>query len=326
MEITLNPVQSFSSKGIRPRQEDARFPDADSPASTYSAFCVCDGVGGSQEGNLASDTVCKSIGHSMQRFRTTDIFTITDFNQVLDSAYDSLDHAAVHGHQDMATTLTFISFNANGVTMAHIGDSRIYHLRQTEGVIYRTEDHSLVNQMVRSGMLTPEEAEDSQQKNVITRCMEPVNVDELRSMATFIQTDDVQPGDMFFLCTDGVYGCMDEDEMISVLLAQSLSAEEKMKQLQTLCRASQDNYTATLITVSAVNGANVEGGMQADLSADDDSLSAHTARRYRQKCVAFEVESSKRSTMNFLQDKPHASSTSKMQAVWQHILSIIFNI
>lgn len=301
MEITLNPVQSFSSKGIRPRQEDARFPDADSPASTYSAFCVCDGVGGSQEGNLASDTVCKSIGHSMQRFRTTDIFTITDFNQVLDSAYDSLDHAAVRGHQDMATTLTFISFNANGVTMAHIGDSRIYHLRQTEGVLYRTEDHSLVNQMVRNGMITPEEAEDSQQKNVITRCMEPVNVDELRSMATFFQTDDVRPGDVFFLCTDGVYGYMDEDEMISILLAQSLSAEEKMKQLQNLCRASQDNYTATLITVSAVEGANVEGGLQANLSADDDSLTVHTTRHYRQKCVASEVESSQRSPMSFWQ-------------------------
>lgn len=315
MEITLNPVQSFSSKGIRPRQEDARFPDADSPASTYSAFCVCDGVGGSQEGNLASDTVCKSIGHSMQRFRTTDIFTITDFNQVLDSAYDSLDHAAVHGHQDMATTLTFISFNANGVTMAHIGDSRIYHLRQTEGVLYRTEDHSLVNQMVRNGMITPEEAEDSQQKNVITRCMEPVNVDELRSMATFIQTDDVLPGDVFFLCTDGVYGYMDEDEMISILLAQSLSAEEKMTRLQKLCQASQDNYTATLITVSAVEGADVDGGSQTSSAADDESLPPHTARRYGQNCVASEVESSQHSHVSFWQRLKNKFTTLTILAV-----------
>ena len=250
---------------------------------------------------MASATVCKSIGHSMQRFSPTDIFTITDFNKVLDSAYDSLDRAAAHGHQNMATTLTFISFNANGVTMAHIGDTRIYHLRQAEGVLYRTEDHSLVNQMVRNGMLTPEEAEESQQKNVITRCMEPVNVDESRSTATFIQTDDVQPGDVFFLCTDGVYGCMDEDEMISILLAKSLSAEDKMKHLQGLCKASQDNYTATLISISAVEGVDIEGGEQADLSPDDDNLTTRTARRYGQKCVASEVESIQLRPMSFWQ-------------------------
>lgn len=296
MKITINPVHSFSSKGIRPRQEDSRYPNIDVIPSTHNTFCVCDGVGGSSKGHIASDTVSTAIGRAMSRYRFNDDFTVEDFRHVIDFAYDQLDREArCHIDRDMATTMTMVTFNSNGCTMAHIGDSRIYHLRHDSGVLYRSEDHSLVNQMVHRGMMTPEEAEASNQKNVITRYMEPVASDETRCMATLVQTQDVCPGDVFFLCTDGVYGCMDENDMISLLLDADKSDEEKMSEMQVLCTNSEDNFTATLITIADVQGKRIK------VAGHTSEVGGHTARIMNENHVAVDVESDHKKTLNFFE-------------------------
>lgn len=296
MKITLNEVYSFSDKGVRPRQEDARYPDTDSTHNSQNVFCVCDGVGGSNHGDLASSTVASHIGKAMQKYGSDTMFTIDHFRKVLDQAYDALDSAASHSSDsNMATTLTFLSFNANGVTMAHIGDSRIYHLRKNSGVLYRTEDHSLVSQMVHYGSMTPEEAANSNRKNVITRCMEPIASDETRSMATFVQTTDVQSSDLFFLCSDGVYGYMDEDEMLDILFSDALTNEAKMEELQKKCVAnSKDNFTATLVSI-----ANIENS---DATPENLSTESSTTMRLPSTDRVYaEVESNPRKHRNIFE-------------------------
>lgn len=251
MNIRLGQAYSFHQLGQRGNQEDARWPDTDKPSPEQRFFVVCDGVGGNEGGEIASQTVCESFGASLSLFNLDENFSNEDFSQCLDRAYDSLDKAAGRGNHDMATTLTLAVFHGGGCTLAHIGDSRIYHVRPSEGIIYRSDDHSLVNQMVHSGIITPEEAERHPQRNVITRYMGPVAEDQSRCMATVLKTKDIEKGDYFLLCTDGVLHNM-SDEQILNLLRNSMPDEQKMREMAQRCADSSDNNTACLIRVDDV--------------------------------------------------------------------------
>lgn len=251
MNIRLGQAYSFHQLGRRSNQEDARWPDTNMPSLDQRFFVVCDGVGGNEGGEIASQTVCKSFGESLslQNFETD--FSNEEFSHCLDKAYDALDKAAINDNSEMATTLTLAVFHKGGCTLAHIGDSRIYHIRPSEGIIYRSDDHSLVNQMVHSGIITPEEAEIHPQRNVITRYMGPVAEDQSRCMATVLRTKDIMAGDYFLLCTDGVLHNMTEDQLLD-MLKTDIPNDKKISEIAQRCENSNDNNTAYLIHVDEV--------------------------------------------------------------------------
>lgn len=99
----------------------------------------------------------------------------------------------------MATTLTMAYIASSGIVLAHIGDSRIYHLRKGE-ILYQTEDHSLVNSLVKLGKITPEEALTHPQRNVIIRAIQGTHTP---TEADIITLNDIQPDDFlsFFVRT-----------------------------------------------------------------------------------------------------------------------------
>ena len=257
MKIQLGQPFSFTRKGRRDNQEDSRFPDSDKPSATQRYFVVCDGVGGSEKGEVASRTVCSAISKAMSSVDLDKAFSNEAFSKVFDTAYDALDRKSDNSNREMATTMTFVCFHAGGCTMAHIGDSRIYHFRPGEGIIYRSEDHALVVSMVRNGVITPEEAEVNPQKHVITRYMAPVESDGTRCSASVMLENDVKAGDYFLLCSDGVSGMIDDDSLIQVVLNPELSDERKMTEIARLCEDSDDNNTATLIPGVAAEYDNV---------------------------------------------------------------------
>lgn len=252
MNITLKQTFSFIQLGTRENQEDARFPNEDQPNNGQRFFIVCDGVGGSDKGEVASRTVCEAMAKTMRNFDLNSDFTNDDFKRVLDSAYDALDRKANRKNEDMATTLAFVCFHGRGCTMAHIGDSRIYHIRKDKGVVYVSNDHSLVGNMVHNGIITPDEGVDSPQGNVITRYMAPVKSDENRGVATVMREYDVQPGDYFFICSDGVSNVISDEDLVGILCDDSCSDEKKMRSIATMAAKSQDNNTAFLIPVGDV--------------------------------------------------------------------------
>lgn len=252
MNIFLSRTYSFCQLGQRKNQEDARYPDMDVIDNQQHFFVVCDGVGGSEKGEVASTTVCHSFQESLSDFDFESMaFDNADFSQVLDSTYDALDAIASQRNQDMATTMTFVCFHQGGVMMAHVGDSRIYQVRPGQGIIYRSEDHSLVCSLVRAGVISPDQAINHPQSNVITRCIEPTSPDRDRSMATVVNTENVKQGDYFFLCTDGVLHCITDDDL-ETILASSRSNQEKMETIASLCLDSPDNNTAILVQVARV--------------------------------------------------------------------------
>ena len=257
MKIRIGKVLSFCRVGHRPNQEDARFPDMDRPLSTQHFFVVCDGVGGTELGEVASTTVCQAIAKALGDIDFKKDFTNEEFLHMLDEAFDALDRKSRQlDNDDFATTLAFAAFHGEGSTLAHIGDSRIYQFRKNIGIIYESVDHSLVNQLVRKGLITADEAIDHPRNNVITRSMEPVEFDENRSPATVYRTSDIQAGDCFLLCTDGVHGCLGEEEL-SRLFSLSPDIEEAFNTLAAKCEESSDNNTAFLISIAEVENTDV---------------------------------------------------------------------
>ncbi len=272
MKIHLGQPLSFRQIGQRGNQEDSRYPDTDRPNKEQRFFVVCDGVGGSAKGDVASSVVCKSIGEALSYINLSDMVLDDEmFSKVLDGAYDALDELTDDTNRGMATTLTFVCLHKGGCTMAHIGDSRIYHIRPGVGILYRSEDHSLVNSMVHSGLITPEEAVKHPQRNVITRCMEAVDSDQNRSSATVALTTDIKVGDYFFMCSDGVLSCISDDELLETLDLE-MDDEKKMSHIANKCIDSTDNNTAILIPISEVEE---EGGRHEAPFLSEDTNVTH---------------------------------------------------
>jgi serine/threonine protein phosphatase PrpC len=181
------------------------------------------------------------------------------FQKALSHAYDELDKVDTSGPKKMGTTMTCLYLNDKGALVAHIGDSRIYHIRPSYvdienkrlGILYQSSDHSLVNDLVKAGELTEEEARNFPQKNIITRAMQP-NL-ERRPKADVILLNDVKPGDYFFLCCDGVLEQLTNEKLSEILADESTSDEEKLQAIKSVCdNQTRDNYTCLLIPVDGV--------------------------------------------------------------------------
>ncbi len=254
MKIQIDQPYSFHQLGMRDNQEDARFPDADMPAVTDTPFfAVCDGVGGAEGGECASEAVCSALGAFMTDQDPELPFTLQDFQEGLSEAYRSLYETMKRKRNyDMATTLTFLYFSASGVAMAHMGDSRIYQLRPGQGIVYRSDDHSLVNEMVKRGEISAVEAEVHPMRNYITRAINFVPKGGEMPYADLYMTRDVRPGDCFFLCSDGVLQAVSDDDLAQLMCFQPGSDREKMDMIAHESANSGDNNTAILVRVKDV--------------------------------------------------------------------------
>lgn len=280
MEILLKQPYSFWQKGRRPDQEDARFPDMDVPQGCKPVFVVCDGVGGQDKGEVASRTVADAIGRYMEGVDLTKPFTTEDFSKVLEYTYDCLYKKMNRDTREMATTMTFVCFNAAGAFCAHMGDSRIYQVRPGVGIMYQSEDHSLVNALVHSGNLTPEEAINHPKSNVITRCISYVEKGMDKPSATTIQLNDVESGDYFFLCSDGVLHCISDDELFSILSSDKTD-KEKIEFIADRSKDSSDNNTAYLIGVEDVIKDSEDNGYEGkEMDGETDATTSPLSEPY----------------------------------------------
>lgn len=274
MDIKLYPTLSFYQIGQRGNQEDARYPDTDTPAADCTTFVVCDGVGGLDKGEIASRTVAESIGHSMAAYDGSEVFTDSDFAKVLATAYADLAKRNTGTGEGMATTLTFMHVHAGGVFVAHIGDSRIYQIREGVGVVYRSYDHSLVNVLVRTGNLSPADAVDHPQSNIITRCMGGPDPNR-HDAANVFNIVDVRSGDYFLMCSDGVLHQLTDEGLVE-LLCSSATDGEKMAQLASIAAPSTDNNTAMLVHIAEVSGNEADDSADVDSADEEDCTGCDT--------------------------------------------------
>ena len=247
----------------------ARQSNEDSYLERAPLFVVADGMGGARAGEVASAIAVETarsstVGGSPERDLAA---VVRDANrEIYEKAQADSEHAG------MGTTFTGALVTATDVAVGHVGDSRMYRYR--EGDLERlTQDHSLVEEFVRQGKLTPEEAEVHPQRSIITRALGPepdVQVD------TF--TFPARPGDVYLICSDGLTGMVSEDE-IAEIIGASPSLDDAAKRLVGAANENggRDNITVVLFRLEDDEAAD-DGSDTLGDQATSAGVSAHSVR------------------------------------------------
>lgn len=236
---------------VRDHNEDNYFVD-----DGMQLFIVADGMGGHASGEVASAMTCQAIRDAFVRDRPMlDAFASgegvgrRDVLRVCEAAVQTacaaVNQAGVEDEtkRGMGTTVDVLLVIGNRGFIAHVGDSRIYLHRQ--GSVHQlTEDHSLINELLRRGRLSRDQISKVQMKNAVTRAVgvyESVEID--------VFDFDVLPGDRFVLCSDGMHDYLEEGELTRIFA--DMPAEQVAQRLVDLSneRGGKDNITAVVVAV-----------------------------------------------------------------------------
>ena len=181
----------------------------DALLSRSPLFVVADGMGGAQAGEVASQIAVEAFKRGLRDSLEPEA-ALAELTREANARIHELSHS--HTEQaGMGTTLTAMYVGEQDVAIAHVGDSRAYCLRDGE-LIRLTDDHSLVDELMRQGRLTPEEAEEHPQRSVITRALGPEGTVEVDTRSFHARA-----GDVYLLCSDGLTTMLSEQELTRVL-------------------------------------------------------------------------------------------------------------
>ena len=234
-------------QGLRENNEDSFcYGTVDENSSFY---VVCDGVGGEQKGEVASLLVCDAVAGYLKTHLYSDSLDHEQYiMQLVACADQALDHYLVEHPEakGMGTTLALLLLFPDQALAIHVGDSRIYHIRNNR-ILYQSRDHSLVNDLVENGIITEEETAFHPLKNVILRAIQGTCVKPAKAENKIINR--IAPGDYFFLCTDGILEGISSNELV-LILDSSVPDTEKVEEINKQCaNFSRDNYTALLVPI-----------------------------------------------------------------------------
>ncbi|MCR9099003.1 MAG: protein phosphatase 2C domain-containing protein [bacterium] len=250
LKIELNPRKLIFGQGQRKNNEDYYYPGEEAPTERTPFFLVCDGMGGAQKGEVASRMAAEGFAQFFEE-NPIDVPTPEYLSRalaVVEQKFDQYleEHQTAKG---MGTTLTLLWFHQEGITIGHIGDSRVYRFRGGEAKPL-TEDHSFVGELLAEGLITEEEAERHPKKNVITRAIQGAYTGGTKM--TVQQLKKVEPDDIYMLCSDGITEACPTPILQDIYTANP-KLEDLHQAIERQCKErSQDNFTALLIQVAAV--------------------------------------------------------------------------
>lgn len=217
---------------------------------------LADGMGGHNAGEVASkmavENIINNIKGSFGFFAETDDEILDEdivsmsLEAISEANYSIFNSASQHPeYKGMGTTLVMALFNGKSVTISHVGDSRLYRYRDSQ-FEQLTTDHSLYQEMITGGYMTEEEAGQSLNKNMITRALginDEVEVD--------VQQQDVQEGDVFLLCSDGLTDLLNDEEISSSIVSSSGDIKSAAETLvnQANDKGGLDNISVILMNV-----------------------------------------------------------------------------
>jgi PPM family protein phosphatase len=235
-------------------------------------FAVADGMGGAKAGEVASAMATEGFEGETDSGEPAEVQLARILRDANRRIYDLA--VADESHRGMGTTLTAAKVTGDEISLAHVGDSRAYRMRDGE-LEQLTKDHSLVAELERSGQITAEAAEHHPQRSIITRALGPepdVEVDTYTVAA--------REGDLFLLCSDGLTSMISDDEIGSILR----SADTLDAAADALVRAAnqsggKDNITVVLFRV----GPNGDG-----LPAEDETIAGQVSAAEIQAAAALD--------------------------------------
>jgi protein phosphatase len=222
-------------------------------------YVLADGMGGYNAGEVASGMATSLIADGMaaawipsevERLGREEAMALADrlIREQIARANTAIFTTSQNNPEcaGMGTTLVVCLFHDNSLTVAHIGDSRLYRLRG-EAMEQVTRDHSLLQEQLDSGLITPEEAKSSQNKNLVTKALgiDPAVEPELHAYET-------QPDDIYLLCSDGLNDMVDDEEirltMVTLRQNPSLTVQQLVQAAND--NGGRDNISAMLIRVA----------------------------------------------------------------------------
>ena len=219
---------------VRPINEDSYY----APEEGERFCAVADGMGGHNAGEVASALAIQVFSQNM---RGVDPITAEAMHAAVEQANEAVYQAALENAEmsGMGTTFSALAVQDDTVYLAHVGDSRIYLVRNG-AIMQLTTDHTLVEQMVQKGMITPREARVHPRRNIITRALgtdASVEIDILQVA--------VCPGDAFFLCSDGMTNFVEEREILEAASGEG-DWQQKLERLLSIAleNGGTDNITA----------------------------------------------------------------------------------
>jgi serine/threonine protein phosphatase PrpC len=241
---------AVSDRGLsekRPHNEDSFL---ELPAR--GLFVVADGVGGAQAGDVASQMAVEILGEAFTNLREGG-----DVEELMKRAIEHANGAIFQMSHDlaqlstMATTIVALQVTGNIATIGHVGDSRLYRLDSRGQLFRETQDHSVVEEEVRAGRMTPAQAAHHPSRNVISRALGAENLVEV-DMKTIM----IEPNTTFLLCSDGITRHIEDHEIRDLLVSMPIPSEicARMKEI-CYSRGAEDNLTAVIVKVNeATNG------------------------------------------------------------------------
>jgi serine/threonine protein phosphatase PrpC len=235
---------ALSDRGLnerRPLNEDAFLHDPE-----RSIFAVADGVGGAEAGEVASQTAIEVLDEAFRH--QTEGADIEDLMELAIQRANASIHQMAQEHAKfsmMATTIVALHIKGDVATFGHVGDSRLYRLTPDGQLLRETEDHSIVEEEVRAGRMTPEQAANHPSKNVISRALgaeQGVEVD--------MKTMEVEDGTEFLLCSDGITRHVPDNELRHLMVVSN-NLDDLCDELKRRCyeRGAEDNLTVIAVRV-----------------------------------------------------------------------------
>lgn len=205
-------MAALTNKGrVRENNEDAVYADVRDRVAI-----VCDGMGGHAGGHVASELAVQVMSHALRQLKPSDWSDEDAIVEAMKQAvFGANDHILSRAKIDpelfdMGTTVVACAFMSEQIITANVGDSRIYRI-VGDTIEQVSNDHSLVAERVRAGLLDPDSLEATMLANIITRAlgMDQVTVD--------ITIEDLQVGDIYLLCTDGLCDMLSDQDILEIV-------------------------------------------------------------------------------------------------------------
>ena len=212
-------------------------------AARGQVFVVCDGMGGHAAGQIASELACKTFIDVYLNHPAADVKDALVESVAAANRYVFLVSRSVAARKGMGTTMTSMVLLQNKAYVAQVGDSRAYRLRD-DILTQITEDHTYMHEMIRMGVLTPEQAAVHPQKHVITRA---IGIDE--TVQCDVYEFEIHEGDTYFLCSDGVLNHVEDDQIQQILSSNGPAAATWKMVGAALLGGGSDNTTAIVVHV-----------------------------------------------------------------------------
>jgi protein phosphatase len=218
----------------------------DSHLARAPLFVVADGMGGAQAGEVASRIAVESFEGGLHGAVEPEL-ALAQLARDANARIHELSHSNAE-QAGMGTTLTAVYVGERELSIAHVGDSRAYRLRGGE-LTRLTEDHSLVDELLRQGRLTPEEALEHPQRSVITRALGPEGYVEVDT-----RSYTAHDGDVYLLCSDGLTTMVPEPRLAELLLAHESLRDAGEALIAAANEAGgRDNITVLLLRVEELD-------------------------------------------------------------------------